>query len=107
MTREYFENNNNNNEMDNNEMDNNEMDNSEEYAPDIAPGPTEEGFCNMTFNKDLALKSIFWGALFYLLSLPELHKVTKGLVGKAVDTNLVHAIVYAVLYLVLVQFIRE
>lgn len=102
MTREYFENNNNNNEMDNNEMDN-----SEEYAPDIAPGPTEEGFCNMTFNKDLALKSIFWGALFYLLSLPELHKVTKGLVGKAVDTNLVHAIVYAVLYLVLVQFIRE
>ena len=84
---------------------NNEMDNNEEYAPDMAPGPTE-GFCNMTFNKDLALKAIFWGALFYLLSLPELHKVTKGLVGKAVDTNLVHAIVYAVLYLVLVQFNR-
>jgi len=65
----------------------------------------EEPFGNMTFNTDLVLKAIFWGAIFYLLCLPQVHKMTSGIVGKKVDGNLVHGIVYAVLYFVLSQFI--
>ena len=64
-----------------------------------------EPFGNMTFNTDLVLKAIFWGAIFYLLCLPQVHKMTSGIVGKKVDGNLVHGIVYAVLYFVLSQFI--
>ena len=64
-----------------------------------------EAFGNMTFNTDLVLKAIFWGAIFYLLCLPQVHKMTSKVVGNKVDGNLVHGIVYAVLYFVLSQFI--
>ena len=64
-----------------------------------------EEFGNMTFNTDLVLKASFWGALFYLLCLPQVHKMTAKVVGNKVDGNLVHGIVYAVLYFVLSQFI--
>ena len=64
-----------------------------------------EPFGNMTFNTDLVLKAIFWGAIFYLLCLPQVRKMTSKVVGNKVDGNLVHGIVYAVLYFVLSQFI--
>jgi hypothetical protein len=64
-----------------------------------------EPFGNMTFNTDLVLKAIFWGAIFYLLCLPQVHKMTAKIVGNKVDGHLVHGIVYAVLYFVLSQFI--
>jgi hypothetical protein len=67
--------------------------------------PSEEPFGNMTFNTDLVLKAIFWGAIFYLLCLPQVHKMTAKVVGNKVDGNLVHGIVYAILYFVLSQFI--
>jgi hypothetical protein len=67
--------------------------------------PSEEPFGNMTFNTDLVLKAIFWGAIFYLLCLPQVHKMTAKVVGNKVDGHLVHGIVYAVLYFVLSQFI--
>ena len=72
------------------------------------PGVESEPFTNLSLpgvNVDLILKSIFFGAIFYLLSLPELYKMTAGMVGKKVDGVLVHALVYAVLYYILVHFI--
>ena len=56
-------------------------------------------------NVDLILKSIFFGAIFYLLSLPEVYKLTAGVFGKRVDGVLLHSVVYAVLYYILVHFI--
>ena len=67
-----------------------------------------EPFTNLSefgINVDLILKSIFFGAIFYLLSLPEVYKATAGLVGKRVDGVLLHSVVYAVLYYILVHFI--
>ena len=69
---------------------------------------TNEEFTNLSafgINVDLVLKSIFFGAIFYLLSLPEVYKMTSGVVGKKVDGVLLHALVYAVLYYILVHFI--
>ena len=69
--------------------------------------PTE-AFGNLSefgINVDLILKSIFFGAIFYLLSLPEVYKATSGLVGKRVDGVLLHSVVYSVLYYILVHFI--
>lgn len=66
---------------------------------------SEEPFCNMTFNTDLVLKAVFWGTIFYLLCLPQVHKMTAKVIGNKVDGNLVHGIVYAVLYFILSQFI--
>ncbi len=60
---------------------------------------------NMGINVDLVLKSIFYGAIFYLLSLPDVYKMTAGVVGKRVDGVLVHGIVFAVLYYILTHFI--
>ena len=54
---------------------------------------------------DKVLKAIFWGAVFYLLSLPNVYKMTAKVVGKKVDGVLVHAVVYAVVYLIVSQFI--
>ena len=72
-----------------------------------APAPVEE-FGNLNMNKfpvDLVLKSIFFGAIFYLLSLPEVYKMTKKCC-KSVDGVLLHSIVFAILYFILVQFIN-
>ena len=77
------------NSMMNNEMMNNEI----------------EEFGNMKIDTDKVLKAIFWGAVFYLLSLPNVYKMTSKIVGKKVDSVLVHAVVYAVVYLVVSQFI--
>ena len=83
---------------------------SNEY---MAPMPSNntapvESFTNLSemgINVDLVLKSIFYGAIFYLLSLPEVYKMTAGCVGKRVDGVLLHGIVFAVLYYVLTHFI--
>ena len=68
-----------------------------------------EPFTNLSsdlgINVDLVLKSIFYGAIFYLLSLPDVYKMTAGCVGKKVDGVLVHGIVFAVLYYILTHFI--
>ena len=64
-----------------------------------------EGFGNMRIDTDKVLKAIFWGAVFYLLSLPNVYKMTAKVVGKKVEGVLVHAVVYAVVYLVVSQFI--
>lgn len=60
---------------------------------------------NMGINVDLVLKSIFYGAIFYLLSLPDVYKMTSSVVGKRVDGVLVHGVVFAVLYYILTHFI--
>jgi hypothetical protein len=95
-----------NNEAMNNEAMNNEaMNNSPSVS--VAPGPAE-AFTNLSgmgINVDLILKSIFYGAIFYLLSLPEVYKLTAKVVGKKVDGVLVHAVVFAVLYYILTHFI--
>ena len=73
----------------------------------VGPAPSE-GFTNLSgmgVNVDLVLKSIFYGAIFYLLSLPDVYKMTAGVVGKKVDGVLVHGIVFAVLYYILTHFI--
>ena len=49
-----------------------------------APVETFGNLSDCGINVDLILKSIFFGAIFYLLSLPEVYKAT-GLVGKRVD----------------------
>tara|TARA_B100000674_G_scaffold441390_1_gene405011 strand:+ start:326 stop:601 length:276 start_codon:yes stop_codon:yes gene_type:complete len=79
--------------------------------PPMPPMPSEgpvETFSNLNgtgINVDLVLKSIFYGAIFYLLSLPEVYKMTSSCVGKRVDGVLLHGIVFAVLYYVLTHFI--
>ena len=73
----------------------------------VGPAPSE-GFTNLSdmgVNVDLVLKSIFYGAIFYLLSLPDVYKMTAGCVGKKVDGVLVHGIIFAVLYYILTHFI--
>lgn len=80
---------------------------SPEESHSDAPAPVEE-FGNLNMNKfpvDLVLKSIFFGAIFYLLSLPEVYKMTKKCC-KSVDGVLLHSIVFAILYFILVQFIN-
>ena len=77
---------------------NNELENN-------SPVETFGNLSDCGINVDLILKSIFFGAIFYLLSLPEVYKATAGLVGKRVDGVLLHSIVYAVLYYILVHFI--
>ena len=82
-----------------NSMGNNNMGNS---------SPSMENFGNLSdygINLDLVLKSIFFGLIFYLLSLPEVYKLTAGVFGKKVDGLLLHSLVYAVLYYILVHFI--
>jgi len=67
-----------------------------------------EEFSNLSvggINTDLILKSIFYGAIFYLLSLPEVYKMTSGIVGKKVDGVLLHGVVFAILYYILTHFI--
>ena len=64
-----------------------------------------EPFGNIRINVDLLLKSVFWATIFYLLCLPDVHKLTARFIGKKVDTNLVHAVVYAVLYFVVTPLI--
>ena len=95
-------------DYENNNMDNmnNEYLNNEE-SPSMSEGPVES-FGNLSafgINVDLILKSIFFGAIFYLLSLPEVYKITSNVVGKRVDGVLLHSVVYAVLYYILVHFI--
>ncbi len=55
-------------------------------------------------NLDLVLKALFFGAIFYLLSLPEVYKMTKRCC-KSVDGVLLHSIVFAVVYYVAMHFI--
>lgn len=100
------------------------MENNNNEVSEYSPSPAEvldesnngvnnmlnntEEFTNLSafgINVDLVLKSIFFGAIFYLLSLPEVYKMTSGVVGKKVDGVLLHALVYAVLYYILVHFI--
>ena len=97
----------NSNSTNNNSL-NNKSNNSNSYDNSFAPQESKEEFNNLSefgINVDLILKSIFFGAIFYLLSLPEVYKCTSGIVGKKVDGVLVHSIVYAVLYYILVHFI--
>ena len=83
---------------------------TEEEQGETAPGPgpsQPEGFSNLRWNGiqlDLVLKAIFFGCLFYLLSQPELYKMTKKCC-KSVDGVLLHSIVFAVVYYVVVHFI--
>ncbi len=87
--------------------------NNDMQPPNVPMGPMPsegpvEGFTNLSemgINVDLVLKSIFYGAIFYLLSLPEVYKMTSSCVGKRVDGVLLHGIVFAVLYYVLTHFI--
>jgi len=73
------------------------------------PGPSvTEQFSNINglkgFNCELMLKAIFFGAIFYLLSLPDVYKITRKCC-KSVDGVLLHSIVFAIIYFVAVQFI--
>lgn len=86
---------------------------SSDQGPSPTPSPTNsddfsENFTNMNpvskVNLDLVLKALFFGAIFYLLSLPELYKMTKRCC-KSVDGVLLHSIVFAVVYYVVVHFI--
>lgn len=82
--------------------------NNEDTSSFFGNESNREEFTNLSafgINVDLVLKSIFFGAIFYLLSLPEVYKMTSGVVGKKVDGVLLHALVYAVLYYILVHFI--
>ena len=63
-----------------------------------------EGFSIQGINVDLVLKAIFFGAIFYLLSLPDVYKMTKKCC-KSVDGVLLHSIVFAVIYFIVVHFI--
>ena len=63
-----------------------------------------ETFSNMNISGNgfkldinLILKSVFFGAVFYLLSIPEVYKMTKKCC-KSVDGVLVHCIVFALVY---------
>ena len=67
--------------------------------------PNVEPFGNIRINVDLLLKAVFWATIFYLLCLPDVHKLTARFIGKKVDANLVHAVVYAVLYFVVTPLI--
>ena len=93
-----------------NNNNNNVVNDSDFYgtnSPSDTPAPSE-GFTNLSdmgVNVDLVLKSIFYGAIFYLLSLPDVYKMTAGCVGKKVDGVLVHGIIFAVLYYILTHFI--
>ena len=87
--------NNNNVDNDNNVENNNNVDNNNNVEP----------FGNIRINVDLLLKSVFWATIFYLLCLPDVHKLTARVVGKKVDANIVHAVVYAVLYFVVTPLI--
>lgn len=97
------------NNMPDNEMYNSNESNNLGMAEDnMNNNSNMEEFTNLSslgINVDLILKSIFFGAIFYLLSLPEVYKMTSGVVGKKVDGVLLHALVYAVLYYILVHFI--
>lgn len=81
---------------------------TEQEGEDAPAGPSgTEGFSNLRWNGiqlDLVLKAIFFGCLFYLLSQPELYKITKKCCKK-VDGVLLHAIVFAVLYFIVIHFI--
>ena len=96
-----------------------DIDSFNDYAPNPSetehfdnhpnvPGPSEEGFSNMNMDMDInvdkVLKAVFFGAIFYLLSQPELYKITKKQLG-SIDGVLLHSIVFSVLYLVLNMFI--
>ena len=67
-----------------------------------------EQFTNMNplskVNLDLVLKALFFGAIFYLLSLPDVYKMTKKCC-KSVDGVLLHSIVFALVYYVVMHFI--
>ena len=65
--------------------------------------PTE-GFSLNGINMDNILKAIFFGAIFYLLSLPDVYKITKKCC-KSVDGVLLHSIVFAVVYFIVIHFI--
>lgn len=84
-------------------------------TPSASNDDTESGevetFSNMNtsgngFKLDinLILKSVFFGAIFYLLSIPEVYKMTKKCC-KSVDGVLLHSIVFALIYYVVVHFI--
>ena len=82
---------------------------AEQAAMENASMPqTTEEFANLNMGRfpvDLVLKAIFFGAIFYLLSLPEVYKMTKKCC-KNVDGVLLHSVVFAILYFVLSQFIN-
>ena len=92
-----------------------ESDNTENEEEESG-GPSDEDqidlFSNMNntsgngFKLDinLILKSVFFGAVFYLLSIPEVYKMTKKCC-KSVDGVLLHSIVFALIYYVVVHFI--
>ena len=72
-----------------------------------SPAPSIETFGNLNVRSvsvDSVLKAIFFGTIFYLLSLPELYKMTKKCCKK-VDGVLLHSIVFTVLYFILNQVI--
>ena len=102
MAREYFEEEESNNANHNN---NNRQAVSNNNEEDVSHSPSTEHFGNASINVDLILKSVFWAAIFYLLCLPDVHKMTANLIGKKVDLNLIHAVVYALLYFIISQFI--
>ena len=92
-----------NNMMNNNNAGNNMMNNNNSSEDE----DNKEEFTNFKWNGiqvDLILKAIFFGCIFYLLSLPEVYKMTKKCCKK-VDGVLLHSIVFAVLYFILVHFI--
>ena len=80
-------------------------------APSYDPGnmgAPNEGFSSIQgiqgINMDNVLKAIFFGAIFYLLSLPDVYKITKKCC-KSVDDVLLHSIVFAVVYFIVIHFI--
>ena len=70
-----------------------------------APSELQEGFSVPGVNLDMVLKAIFFGAIFYLLSLPDVYKMTKKCC-KSVDGVLLHSIVFGVVYFVTSLFIN-
>lgn len=73
------------------------------YDPGNMDAPNE-GFSIQEINMDNVLKAIFFGAIFYLLSLPDVYKITKKCC-KSVDGVLLHSIVFAVVYFIVIHFI--
>ena len=66
-----------------------------------------DSFTNISFNTDLILKSIFWGVIFYLLSLPEVHNCIFSLVSKKVFKYkpFIMSVIFVIIYLILNQLI--
>lgn len=61
-----------------------------------------EGF---DMDRELALRSLLFALVFYVLSAPKVAGVLTGLVGKSVDGAIVQALVFGLCYYLLTQYL--